>query len=452
MSKGAQFRDGVIDALRRDLMGPLADSSGCYPMAEPKRIDVVAGVSDMKELHGLLVHEDGEELLPYPPTSRYGIGVLFPRLTVDAEKQLNNEEEPTNEEGSSAGGAVPKPPEVTDLGTEIEEPPEDPEIQRAPRPSAMGFSFVVDKSDFVDVTLRLARYEEIWVPVGNTTVRLWHRLPMPESVHRFELASPSSRSAEFDVVFGPVVAKIGCVVRGSNTADNIVTCYVRNSTPLPSGDHHPATGSIFQVELQAQVSTGNLLQYPSALGLRDQEDAMLSLLYTDSPVRAVGHGCDAIAEDTLSGHLVRSQAIPVAAVLATNTDTIDSEGDVISVGMKALGEWDRDAVAAVDRIIESYDVWIAKHRIMAVSPTAADNLSKCETFLNDLREGWELTKTNEEVQRCLRWVCHAMSQQQRSYVQQLEQSPRLMTVSKSVRPLAKSDRSPVGGAFRSPSS
>ena len=100
MTKGSEFRDGVIDALRRDLMGPLADSGGCYPKAEPKPIDVVVGVVEMKELHGLLVHDDGEELLPYPPTSRYGIGVLFPRLTIDAEKQLNSEEEPANEESS----------------------------------------------------------------------------------------------------------------------------------------------------------------------------------------------------------------------------------------------------------------------------------------------------------------------------------------------------------------
>jgi hypothetical protein len=401
-------------------MGPLADSGGCYPKAEPKPIDVVVGVVEMKELHGLLVHDDGEELLPYPPTSRYGIGVLFPRLTIDAEKQLNSEEEPANEESSVVQELLLTPPEVTDLGKEIEDPPEDPVIQRAPRPSAMGFSFVVARSDHVDVTLRMARYEEFLAPAGNATVRLWHRLPT-EITHRFYLSSPSSPPPEFNVVFGPNTAKIGCVVRGSDTAEQIVTCYVRNSTPLSSGDQHPASGCLFQVELRAHVSSGDLLPYPNALGLRDQEDAMLSLLYTNSPVRAVGHGCDAITEDTPSGQLVRSQVIPIAAVLATNTDVIDTNGDVISVEMKALGDWEVDAVAAVERIIEGYDAWIKNNRDKAISisdnaaSTAEDHLSKCETFLNDLREGWALAKSDADVQQCLRWVCHAMSEQQRSY-------------------------------------
>jgi len=421
MTKGAEFRDQVIDALRRDLMGPLAEPDGWYPGAVPKLIDVAAGVAERKELQGILVHEDGEELLPYPPTSRYGVGVLFPQLTVGAEQRLDEEQELANTEAPVQEELPLIPPEATDLGRETEEPPEDPVVPRAPRPSAMGFSFVVARTDHVDVSVRTARYEVLPVRVGDTTTNLWHRVPMPKTSFRFNLASPLGRLPEQDAVLGPVRAKVGCVVRQSDAVQRIVTCYVRNSTPPPSGDQHPASGCIFQVELRAELSSGELLEYPNALGPMDEEDATLSLLYTDSPVRAVGHGCDAIAEDTPAGHLVRSQALPIAAVRATSTDTTDTNGNVILVGMKALGDWEAGAVTAVERIITSYDAWVREKRGAAqtlggrTAATAVNHLAKCDAFLADMREGWELARSDADVQQCLRWACYAMAEQQRSY-------------------------------------
>src|ERR1035441_310834 len=112
MTRGSEFRDQVIEALRRDLMGPLAEPDGCYPAAEPKLIDVTEGVAERKELQGLLVHEDGEELLPYPPTSRYGVGVLFPQLTVDAEQRLDEEQERADTEAPVQEELPLTPPEV----------------------------------------------------------------------------------------------------------------------------------------------------------------------------------------------------------------------------------------------------------------------------------------------------------------------------------------------------
>lgn len=421
MTAGSDFRDQVIVALRRDLMGPLADPEGCYPMAVPKTIDVAEGVDDRKDLRGLLVHDDGEELLPYAPTSRYGVGVLFPQLTLDGEQRLEREQEEANEEAPVQEELPLIPPEVTDLGREIEEPPEDPVMSRSPRPSAMGFSFVVAGTDHVDVSVRAARYEVLELRTGDETANLWHRVPMSEAVLRFDLSTPTESLPERDLEIGPVKAKVGCVVRRSGGVERIVTCYVRNSTPPQSADQHPAIGCLFQVQLRAELPSGDLLEYPNALGPRDEEDATLSLLYTNSPVRAVGHGCDAVAEDTSSGHLVRSQSLPVAAVRVTSTDATDTEGNTVAVGMTALGDWENDALDAVERIIENYDAWIQRKLEVArtltgpSARTAAGHLAKCEEFLSDMRKGWDLAKSDPDVQQCLRWSCHAMAEQQRSY-------------------------------------
>jgi hypothetical protein len=403
-------------------MGPLADAKGCYPTAEPKIINVAEGVENKNDLRGLLVHTDGEEVLPYAPTARYGVGVLFSQLTSDGERNLEQELAQANEEPPDGEDASPKPPEITELGEETEEPPEDPVVSRSPRPSTMGFSFVVTGADHVDISVRGASYETLDLRVDDATTEVWHRVPIPENSVRFDLAAPTGPLPEQEIEFDSVTVKVGCVVRRSSGFGRIVTCYVRNSTPPPPPGVHPAIGCLFQVELQAGLPSGDLLEYPNALGPRDEEDATLSLLYANSPVRAVGHGCDAVVEDTTSGHVVRSQALPVAAVKATSTDVMDSEGTVLSVGMMALGEWEANALDVVERIISSYEVWIQTKRdevsrmtTASSARTATGHLARCEDFSAAVQEGWNLAKSDPDVQQCLRWACHAMAEQQRSY-------------------------------------
>lgn len=425
MTQGSDFRDEVIGALRRDLMGPLVDPDGSYPGAEPKQIDITLGVGEEKELRGLLVHDDGEELLPYVPTSRYGVGILFPQLRPENEESLDREQDEVLKEAESEGEPSNPPSAIENLGREVLEPPEDPVVSRSPRPSAMGFSFVLAETSHIEISLKGAHYEPIVVSVhasGNERV-LWHRVPVVEAPLSFHLSSRSGPLPSQTVVVGPVHLEVGCVVRRAGpNADQIITCYVRNVTVQPGSSaelkYYPAAGCLFQVELTVQVPPGTLLEYPNALGgPRDEEDRSLSLLYANHPIRAIGHGCDAVVRE----NEVRSQTLPVAEVPATSTDTVDSGGDLISVGMKALGDWDGQAIDAVEHLIASYDAWIAlqESEIPRIgshhNDAARDHIARCSAFLSDIREGWELAKTNDEVRQCLRWASHAMADQQRSY-------------------------------------
>jgi len=40
-------------------------------------------------------------------------------------------------------------------------------------------------------------------------------------------------------------------------------------------------------------------------------------------------------------------------------ETFDLDGNAVSVGMKALADWEESAVFAVERLISGYEAWIS---------------------------------------------------------------------------------------------
>lgn len=67
-----QTRDAVIDAVRRDLLGPLAEAAGTYPGATIVRIKRGHSIDRPRDLSRLFVADDGEEVLMTSPTSQIG--------------------------------------------------------------------------------------------------------------------------------------------------------------------------------------------------------------------------------------------------------------------------------------------------------------------------------------------------------------------------------------------
>jgi hypothetical protein len=220
---------------------------------------------------------------------------------------------------------------------------------------------------------------------------------------------------------GNIQLEIGCVVRYLQTnSKQIFTCYVRNVTPQIEidGSVYLSDACLFQVKLSIEVPRDTLLEYPNAIGgLPEEEGRSLALLYSSHPIRAVGHGCDAVVKESV----IYSQSLPVAEIPATNTDTVDSNGEQISVGMKDLAEWNSSALEAIDRLVAIYEAWIASLEMSVARlpehhiETANKHLDRCRAFLLDIREGWTLAKSDSRVRQCLQWASWAMAEQQRSY-------------------------------------
>lgn len=416
MTAGSEFRDAVVDALSRDLVGPIFDPSGGYPGVEPESFDPSLPVVNRKAPYGLMVHPDGQEVLPYPPTARYGVGVLYPRGE-SVERQIDLDQggqgalgDPDELQDAPREERVPQPPDDLDFGDEPEEEPEGPAVRRSFRPSALGMSFMLRTGTTgVFVTLSGARYEPIQVLGDSETKTLWHRMPVTVGPIHFE--SRPGRILRESVTRGPLNLEIGVSCRAPGMT---VTCFARNVTDPPQSAH-PAAFCLFQVELRATSRPNAVEDYPNGLGSLVQpgeEDASFDLLYHDHPIKAVGHGCDATFEREVNQDVVRSQVLPRAEVLTTNTATSDAHGE-IAVGMMALANWEPDARAAVDRLIGRYGQWIKEK--VAHGQTASDHLRACEEFLVDIKEGWRLAQDDEKVRACLCWTSRAMTMQQEAY-------------------------------------
>ncbi len=418
---GEQTRDAMVVALRRDLLGPLADPSGCYPGATPKLIVPGQSFDRPSEARTLFVADDGEEVLAADtPASRYIVGALYPvLLRAEEERELDDQQAAAADDvdAEDAAEVAARPPEKADLG-EVEADDADVPTDRPGRPSSFGVSFVLTDPA---ATLRLhvsgGRYEQFPYLVTGEARTGWHRIPVEENVDIPLPADPGARQATAEARCGPLKLELGVVARQVVEGQRIVTCYLVNRTdPGPS----LAERVLFATRLTVTLPAGSLAPYPDRDPDRSAEAASLRLLYEAAPVRAVGHGVDATTESTADRDVVATEALPVAKVQATTQNVADHAGP-LEVDMDELGRWEPTETAIIDRMISSYRRWITEqaHRAEAMADpaaaTARTHLRVCAAFADDIEAGWLLVQNDPQAGQCLRWASTAMAAQRRSY-------------------------------------
>ncbi len=419
---GEQTRDAMVVALRRDLLGPLADPSGCYPGAAPKLITRGQSFGRPSEARTLFVADDGEEVLTADtPTSRYIVGALYPvLLRAEDERELDEQQAAAtgDVDPDDAVEVAPRPPEKADLG-EVKADDDNVPTDRPGRPSSFGVSFVLTDPG---ATLRLqvggGRYEPFPYVINGEARTGWHRVPVEETLDVTLSVEPADRQARKEVRCGPLKLELGVLARRVLDGERIVTCYLVNRTaPGPT----LAERVLFAARLAVALPPGTLAPYPDRDPDRSPEAASLRLLYAAAPVRAVGHGVDAVTERTADGDFVATEALPVAQVQATTPNVADRAGP-LEVDMEGLGRGEPTATAAVDRMISSYRRWITEQARSAeamsdpaAAATAEAHLRVCAAFADDMEAGWLQTQNDSQAGHCLRWVSTAMAAQRRSY-------------------------------------
>lgn len=430
-------RDAILVALRRDLLGPLTDPDGTYPGATAVPVTSGHRFTRPSESRQLLVAPDGHEvLLAEPPTSRYIVGALYPALRAAEERELDNAQapalpEPDEVSAEDAADMAPKPPQapsapdaLTDSEA-VEDSPDDStgttSYDRPGRPSSFGFSFVLKHQAGTVVPVRLdvagGRYEPFPVQVVTTPRTGWHHRPVHADA-TFDLPPDGAEVNEVrDLVCGTLNVQVGIHARTVISGQRIVTCYLVNrttaSTPL-------SQRVLFAARLAATLPPQTLAEYPDRDADTSPEAASLRLLYAAAPVRAVGHGTDAVSLSIADRDVVATESLPVARVAGTTADISDGQGP-LRVNMDALGRWDDEAVATVDRMLASYRQWIIDRTQQAdtlpgeARATAEQHLAICRQFADDMEAGWLLARTDCDVGQCLRWTSQVMASQRRSY-------------------------------------
>jgi len=411
----------MVVALRRDLLGPLADPTGCYPGATPKLIARGQTFERPSEARALFVADDGQEVLAADtPTSRYIVGALYPvLLRAEEERQLDEQQAPAAVEADpqDAPDAAPRPPEKINLG-EVEADDTDVPADRPGRPSSFGVSFVItDPAATLRLQVTGGRYEQFPYAVAGEPRAGWHRIPVEEQLDIPLPPDPGAKHAKRQVACGPLQLELGMVARPAADGQRIVTCYLVNRTSPGSS---LAERVLFAARLAATLPAGGLAPYPDRDPDRSPEAATLRLLYATVPVRAVGHGVDATTASTAEGDVVATEALPVAKIRATTPNVADEAGP-LSVDMEELALWESAATAGVDRMISSYRRWIAEQAQRAEAMTDPDastaraHLAVCTAFADDVEAGWRLVQDDPRAGKCLRWASKAMAAQRRSY-------------------------------------
>lgn len=403
-----EARDTVIAVLRRALHGPTAVDDTRWPGNDrlPITVEPDQMLQDWKSLNEALIDPDGHEVLPYPPTRIYGVGVIYPRLTEEDEEALTAEQEQDLELSVDDAAPAANIPDPEPVSGEAEDTVQVPDGGTRPRSIALSFH-LPPTVETIEITVTGGRYRPLPVVIAGSPFNLWRRSPTEHT-----LTLDPSKTQSHTVENEGLILNIGLDTRHVTTG-RLITVYVANMSES-AGDI--AGHCLFQASIR--VASAAVLAYPSVTTPRSDDDATFDLLYRNHPVMAVGHGTDAVAEERGNGWVVRTETFPVIRLPATTPDIVDDAGTPYAVGMRDLAELNPRASVAIERLITDYGGWITSQRELAetiadpsLKAAANANLHACEGFLADIVAGWALVQANPDVRQCLQWTSHVMNDQ-----------------------------------------
>lgn len=422
MLSGLELREAVIQAVRRDLCGPIVDESGRYPGAHPRIIAEGEAFADQDLTNGTFITADGNEVIRFIPASRYGVGVLYPALSYEVEEALD--QELAREDVATDDVAIHQPVSSASnaTGDLPLEPDEEPEGS-AVRPMTMAISFVVTPGAELIIEVMGAAYEPFPVSVAGHPIEWWARHPLEEATRVVKLPEhPSANTLRAEPIqLGNLTLIVGVTLhsRPDPEVGQIVTCWLRNVSAV-TDIRMAAASCLYQAELRVKLPTESLHDYRQPFGAVGGEDASLRLLYRHYPVKAIGHGCDASCSTRDGVAIIRSESLPVAQIPATSVEVYESQKS-IHIGMAALANWENEAIDGIEHLLTGYESWIIDRHaeVEALAevqrPVAMNHLAACSAFLADAREGWHIATNTPEVQQCLKWTSKAMADQQLAY-------------------------------------
>jgi hypothetical protein len=425
VKNAAETRDGIIEWLRRELVGPAPG----HPV----------------------VQLNGEEILrpQDPPRYRYACGILFPNGVAYSGSEGAATEEREAIENAPAIDATEQTvasdvadPE-TDRADEAESDPTDaaPGTEAASEddaetstaslflPSTMGLSFLADVSGGLEITASWATYAQVEVDGyprsrDGKPARLWFRYPkeFPLNLAKRELLQPRDRK----IISG--ADSQGVLVRDivsrpwKDTQLRLITVTLVNE----SASAQPINeNSFFQCGLIVRSLHGSaIVAYPDRPdGNRDREELSMALLYRHRPVYAVGHGCaaDWEAKDGVV-QSVRTDVLPVfrqAPILAR------PQIKGLNLSMLRLARESKDKVVATCRdLLSAYRAWIGdRESDLSTDRTISselkgagrEHLDRCKGCADRIEIGIKILDSDERSLRAFRLMNQSMVEQREHY-------------------------------------
>lgn len=351
------FRDGLADAVIRDLVGP-----GRFDEPRPD-----------------------EEMLTEAPMNRYVSGILYPPAPDPIDAIEDND--------------------LGDLKDADRDDEADPPVAMANirYPSAMGMTCGVDRSmtRAVHLTVSAARYRAEDPDDGE--VERWSRHPATFE-HEISL---EGRTRDYRQALGDGLEVFVREREPDGAGRSALTVALINTLVLPQDEYLRDAYSFFQVEMVLEAGgSAVFVDRSKAAGSRVDDDAgSYALLYRHSPSFAVGHGCGASWDEGESepgrATRVRSTATPSHdLLLADNNPEVTSR----FFGMRVLAEDSRsEVVNGLREFVGGYREWIddrwgdldalaAEH-----GETARRHLDDCSTAASRIEGGIDLLERDDRA-------------------------------------------------------
>lgn len=361
------FRSDLVDALYRDLVGPLP--------TDPQ-----------------------DEIISDPPITRYVAGILYPQEAeaIDPAHDLGDVQDEDDE------GTYADPPVA---------------MANIRYPSSMGLTFGIDtaQTSEVSVAVRTAKYEPLDAEGAPTR---WQRIPLDYKPIPIRVQKPNPLGhADIDENL-QVVFRVRAADANGIAA---VTVVLVNNKIRPERGHRD--GSAFfqsRIEVTAKPGEAPFVARPKRTETGPDEDVNSNrLLYRHRAAIAVGHGCSVEwTPDSADSH--RAGRV-ITAILPTYELLLsDSNPDIPtdSLSMERLSGSNRDfALAGLDTMINSYDRWIDTLVAQITSlnaglrAAAERHIAGCREASQRMRAGLVQLRSNADVWDAFRLANRAMLQQ-----------------------------------------
>ena len=414
MSHEATFRQDLIDALERELVGP---------DLPPYGTEVSEG-------------QTYAEILEESPLQRYSAGVLFPQSQpideVDDMSESDGEDDPTENDPplqlDSQALDIDRSGHMNDQLADAY----DETIRMANEyfPSAIGLTFLTEHpGEGLIISPRAAIYESQTSPNSKSKFRQWLRKEL--TIEPVTLTFPADGGhgiREFNLT--PHLRLRALYHRRSDGSFlltiSMLNSHTSHSSKPPSGAHcffqvgfdvrDPQDRYIFrEYRVAKRVWNGNSDESDQ------REEAALELLYRNRRAYAAGHGCapDWGREHSVHTNLVKTSTLPRFKV--PPVEPRSEGGDELS--MYHLSGADdafppEQVPSLLEKVASDYETWIADRNAEVsglpneLQAPAVENLSACNECLSRMRSGIEVLRRNDVLLTAFRLANRAMLMQQ----------------------------------------
>ena len=365
-----EFREKLVEAVSRDLIGPYDDN----------------------------------EIIKDAPLTRYISGIIYPR----SKDQLDPEED--NDASDADDDLAPDPPVA---------------LANVKYPSSLGFTFAVDlnATTEIEVEISTARYEQIEAPNGGAIsgkLVEWKRIPLSPKPQPIAVTNPTPGQ------WTPICPGLSLFhrIRPSQAGISAVTVVLVNENIVTEDDKVGTRDALSFLQVQIKVAAPQAQGAPfverrtSSLSVEDDDLESYRLLYRAARSFAVGHGCG--TEWTCEDGGKRATTIRTSIMPRYEMQLADSNSEIPAsqLSMQALGgeDWSTSK-SALEQLCIGYEKWIEAQESITIElsdelkKTARVHLEGCRQALQRMREGILLLDSDPVCRRAFQLANLAMLKQ-----------------------------------------